>query len=82
MPIYEYECPRCGKRFEKLQGMSERSSLDCPDCASPARRLMSVGAAITYRRSGSGVPSPKSNCTRESPCCGREAPCEKRPCHG
>jgi putative FmdB family regulatory protein len=80
MPIYEYECPRCGKRFEKLQGMNERFSLGCPDCGTPARRLISAGAAMISRGSDYEVRRPKSNCTIESPCCGREAPCEKKPC--
>jgi putative FmdB family regulatory protein len=33
MPLYEYRCPDCEKRFEKLQRMGETASgLSCPDC--------------------------------------------------
>ncbi len=33
MPIYEYICPQCNGRFQKLvQGFSMPSSLQCPRC--------------------------------------------------
>lgn len=42
MPIYEYECSQCGKRFELLKPRSE-SKLDaeCPDCKGNAPRIPS-----------------------------------------
>lgn len=43
MPIYEYECPGCGHRFESLQGMSEPSPA-CPHCGAGVRRLISAPA--------------------------------------
>ena len=36
MPIYEYQCRNCGKRFEVLQRMGESSEgLTCPECGDP-----------------------------------------------
>jgi putative FmdB family regulatory protein len=33
MPIYEYQCRKCGKLFEKIQKVNERGkSLKCPYC--------------------------------------------------
>jgi putative FmdB family regulatory protein len=33
MPIYEYQCRKCGKIFEKIQKVNEGgSSLTCPYC--------------------------------------------------
>jgi putative FmdB family regulatory protein len=32
MPIYEYYCPQCQKRFEVMKGMEERKSNSCPLC--------------------------------------------------
>lgn len=46
MPIYEYACPTCGHKFEKLQAMSARGA-DCPHCEQPARRAISVFAAVS-----------------------------------
>ena len=36
MPIFEYKCPNCGHRFEKLVLSSRRQrELNCPECGSP-----------------------------------------------
>jgi putative FmdB family regulatory protein len=33
MPIYEYECRKCGRRFQRLvMRQGEEKSLECPDC--------------------------------------------------
>jgi putative FmdB family regulatory protein len=42
MPIYEYQCEGCGRRFEEL--MSSGGGLPaCPDCGShEVRRLLST----------------------------------------
>ncbi len=33
MPIYEYRCQACGKKFEKLVRMSVRDKdIECPAC--------------------------------------------------
>ena len=35
MPIYEYECKECGKRFESYRGISDSdSNVQCPKCGS------------------------------------------------
>jgi putative FmdB family regulatory protein len=43
MPIYEYQCTRCGENFEVRQAMGEDgSSLSCPKCkAENPKRLVS-----------------------------------------
>ena len=43
MPIYEYECPSCGHKFELRQGFDE-SAAKCPECNTLAKRLMSVAS--------------------------------------
>jgi putative FmdB family regulatory protein len=40
MPIYEYNCPKCGKHFEIIQKISETKA-KCPVCETTAERLMS-----------------------------------------
>ena len=46
MPIYEYHCPTCENKFDKLQSMSS-SGADCPNCEQPAKRIISVFAAVS-----------------------------------
>ena len=42
MPIYEYICPRCHIRFEKLQPLSRSGEdTDCPKCKSRSGRAIS-----------------------------------------
>jgi putative FmdB family regulatory protein len=43
MPIYEYICPQCNGRFQKLvQGFSDPAGLACPRCgSSQVRRAVS-----------------------------------------
>ncbi len=55
MPVYEYQCQACDKRFEALRPMSQMDApIACPGCAAPnARRKLSVFAAIS-REAGGG----------------------------
>ena len=32
MPIYEYQCDKCGHRFELMQRMSDAPPSECPEC--------------------------------------------------
>ncbi|HET9032035.1 MAG TPA: zinc ribbon domain-containing protein [Dokdonella sp.] len=52
MPIYEFECPSCAHRFERLQKVADADPTDCPECNKPGvrRRL----TAPAFRLSGSG----------------------------
>ncbi len=47
MPLYEYECRKCGTRFELLRRMSDADrDLNCPKCrAKDVERLISGFAA-------------------------------------
>jgi len=41
MPLYEYECRNCGKRFEKFCSIKNRHSATCPDCGTHAQMVVS-----------------------------------------
>ncbi len=43
MPVYEYECSKCGKKFEQRRNVSDSDSqVVCPKCkAKGPRRLFS-----------------------------------------
>jgi len=87
MPTYEYECDKCGYRFERFQRMSDTSIERCPHCSGPARRLIGGGGAVLIRGSASRNQnhrehraSARLRCDRMRPCCGREQPCDSPPC--
>ena len=54
MPLYEYSCPTCDHKFEKLQSMSALGA-DCPNCEQPAKRAISVFASVT--KGGNDMPT-------------------------
>ena len=52
MPLYEYECESCGKRFEKIQKFSDPLVDVCPTCGKgPVKKLLS-SPAIQFKGSG------------------------------
>jgi putative FmdB family regulatory protein len=55
MPIYEYECRKCGERFEVLQRMNEDSSqVRCPRCNTDRpRRVLSIFSSGSVESSAS-----------------------------
>lgn len=60
MPIYEFECEKCGTRFEELVP-SEAAEVACPSCGSRrARRLMSEVAPPGRQPRGASVRSDES----------------------
>jgi putative FmdB family regulatory protein len=53
MPTYEYECPKCGHRFEKFQSISDPPVKTCPKCRGrKVKRLIGTGAGILFKGSG------------------------------
>ena len=52
MPLYEYRCDACGRRFEKIQKFSDAPPETCELCGKgPVRKLMS-SPAIQFKGSG------------------------------
>ena len=52
MPTYEYECRKCGHRFEKFQSITAPPVKTCPQCRGKVARLLSGGAGIIFKGSG------------------------------
>ena len=44
MPLYEYQCNACEKRFEELQRMSDAPLAKCRECGGELRKLLSSPA--------------------------------------
>ena len=52
MPTYEYECRKCGHRFETFQSITAPPVKTCPQCRGKVARLLSGGAGIIFKGSG------------------------------
>jgi putative FmdB family regulatory protein len=51
MPLYEYECDACGRRFEEIQKFSDPAIKACPTCGGTVQKLPST-PAIQFKGSG------------------------------
>lgn len=54
MPNYDYECQKCGHRFEVFQSMNDPKLTDCPrkDCDGSVKRLLGTGGGIIFKGAG------------------------------
>lgn len=52
MPTYEYECQKCGYRFEKFQSITEEPLKRCPICRCQVKRLLGTGSGIIFKGNG------------------------------
>jgi putative FmdB family regulatory protein len=51
MPLYEYECKKCGHRFEKIQKFSDKMVTKCPECGGRVEQTISA-PAVQFKGSG------------------------------
>lgn len=51
MPLYEYQCQSCGRRFEKIRKFSDPPLTECPYCGGAIEKLIS-SPAIQFKGSG------------------------------
>ena len=51
MPLYEYECKKCGHRFEKIQLYSDKMVKKCPECGGLVEQMISA-PAVQFKGSG------------------------------
>ena len=54
MPNYDYECQKCGKRFEVFQSMTDAKLSDCQEdsCDGLVKRLLGTGGGILFKGAG------------------------------
>ena len=52
MPTYEYECQKCGHRFELFQSIKDAPRKTCPKCRGRVKRLLGTGAGLIFKGSG------------------------------
>jgi putative FmdB family regulatory protein len=51
MPLYEYECKKCGERTEVLQKTKDKPLEKCPKCGGAVVKLIS-SSAIQFKGDG------------------------------
>ena len=70
MPLYEYQCRKCGHRFEKIQKFSDKMIKKCPECGGQVEQMISAPAVqfkgsgwyvTDYGNKGSGAPASSSS---------------------
>jgi putative FmdB family regulatory protein len=54
MPRYDYECQKCGGRFEVFQSMNDAKLTECrdPACGGLVKRLLGTGGGIIFKGAG------------------------------
>ncbi len=51
MPLYEYQCKKCGKKSEFIQNFSDPHETKCPRCGGLLKKLLS-SPAVQFKGSG------------------------------
>ncbi len=52
MPLYEYQCPKCGHRFERIQKFSDPDPKKCPECGAAKVERLLHAPAVQFKGSG------------------------------
>ena len=57
MPIYEYECEKCGDRFECKQGINDAPLTKCTKCKGKVKRIIHPSPFFFKAKTYPGDPS-------------------------
>jgi putative FmdB family regulatory protein len=52
MPTYDYECTKCGHKFELEERISAPPSEECPECGGKLMRVISGGGGVILKGDG------------------------------
>ncbi|HVP44205.1 MAG TPA: zinc ribbon domain-containing protein [Terriglobales bacterium] len=52
MPLYEFQCPKCGYRFERIQKFSDPDPKRCPECGARKVERLLHAPAVQFKGSG------------------------------
>jgi putative FmdB family regulatory protein len=84
MPTYEYECEKCGLKFERMQPINAAPLAKCPKCRGRVHRIISGGAGFIMKGSGHEQAGKNdADCSLKQTgktCCGRDERCGKPAC--
>lgn len=72
MPVYEYQCESCGRRFEVMQKFSDPEVSECQLCSSKTVRKILAPTAFVLKGTGwyatDYAPNSRSKTGDEKPC--------------
>lgn len=68
MPVYEYECSKCGKVHEVSQKMADKPLTKCPGCGGKVSKLISLSSVAVKGGSREGN-MPAEACPMAGSCC-------------
>ena len=51
MPLYEFQCKKCGHRFERIQKFSDPDPKKCPECGGKIERMLHA-PAVQFKGAG------------------------------
>jgi putative FmdB family regulatory protein len=93
MPLYDYECGKCARKFEARKSFSDGAKAQCPSCNSDAERVFAPvpivfkgsGFYVTdYRKEKAPVEEKapvktecKTDCAAPGSCCSSGSGCNK-----
>ncbi len=52
VPLYEFQCPKCGHRFERIQKFSDPDPKKCPACGAGKVERLLHAPAVQFKGSG------------------------------
>jgi len=93
MPVYEYECEKCGHRFELIHSVNDEGRKKCPECKGKAKKCF-LPVGIVFKGSGfyktdsrkktsdfkpSCESCESSSSSDSSAACGATSTCESKP---
>jgi putative FmdB family regulatory protein len=79
MPMHEYVCDDCERKFEISQSMNDNPLSNCPECNGSIRRLISGGSGFILKGNSEDRPA-RTKCGKDQTCCGSAVPCESPHC--
>ena len=65
MPTYDYQCRKCGHRFELFHSIKDDKPKRCPRCRGRCDRVPAAGAGILFKGSGFYITDYRSREYRE-----------------
>lgn len=52
MPVYEYQCKKCGHVFDREHPIGEKKKYRCPDCSSAKTQKIISAVGVIFKGSG------------------------------